>query len=467
MANIYKIYDIEIFKPTKKDTGVELSINQYNHNQETYFKSKIGLAFKCKKIKNFPVIFSADKSLWVEANLFLLSYYKRLPVKSASTIETVAYSLLSFKNWCEEHQVDMFEDHEEWGSRITIKYATHLNYLVLENKLTPRTAKKNLSAVVQMFYWMDHMGCQYKYDLFEGVTLSQTQYYEKNLKNERRGLLVNSEIYSLIKPHKNRKYQGSIYDMERLTPLSKTDVDDVLHALESISNPEMSLIFLMILTTGARKQTILTMPRNIFNEEVMFVNGYCTIPTGPGTGIDTKFNKRNILHIPKKMYEKLRVYCKSDRAISRLNKSKYRKCSDQENYLFITKFKNPYYHREGDNLAKDQGKVGRAINAFMHQSLFPELEKKGNKIKFTFHDLRATFAINFIEAEFEKYCKENNTKTDVLDIKHPAYYHILEALQSVMWHDNIKTTMDYLNFNSKLATHHKTQDQYEEFLDSI
>lgn len=62
---------------------------------------------------------------------------------------------------------------------------------------------------------------------------------------------------------------------------------------------------------------------------------------GPGTGIDTKFNKQGTLHIPKYLYEKLMVYVQSPRYASRCNKNNISNKEDQ--YLFLTQHGQPFY----------------------------------------------------------------------------------------------------------------------------
>ena len=133
-------------------------------------------------------------------------------------------------------------------------------------------------------------------------------------------------------PKQNDPYSGLITDTGQLRPLLHKEQHALIQALETLGNTQMTLIHLFSLFTGARIQTVLTikvrhvrleLPDNL--TEIRFL-------AGPGTGVDTKNDKRLSIFIPRWLFEKLRIFSYSDNT-----KKRQQRAGDEseDQYLFF------------------------------------------------------------------------------------------------------------------------------------
>ena len=109
-------------------------------------------------------------------------------------------------------------------------------------------------------------------------------------------------------------YDGTINDDGKLRPLTQEEQAWLIGTLVCLGNTEMTLIHLMGLLTGARIQTILTFCVRHVQLDLDDGQKELRLAVGPGTGIDTKWDKQMALHIPTWFYRMLRTYAHSERA---------------------------------------------------------------------------------------------------------------------------------------------------------
>jgi hypothetical protein len=191
--------------------------------------------------------------------------------------------------------------------------------------------------------------------------------------------------------------------------------------------------------TGAREQTVLTLRCGSFLKAASEHGEWpFKLPCGPGTGVDTKRNVRGFLVVPRELYEKLHVYAVSEQAVRRRFKS--RLGEDPTNYLFLTNRGKPYYNAIDElRIDFDQSspgprfpRTGQNLREFIAKHVIPAMRKKRPDFKYKFHDLRATFGMNWVDSN------SGGNKQNFMWLR--------DQLRKLMWHRQAATTDLYLNY---------------------
>lgn len=93
---------------------------------------------------------------------------------------------------------------------------------------------------------------------------------------------------------------------------------------------------------------------------------------------------------------------------------------------------------------------GEAVRSYLKVVLLPEICLINPQFQsFKFHDLRASFGMNLLESQLQHLPEGYNHMTAV------------EYVQTRMGHSNISTTLQYLNYKSRLKWRSKIQHEYE------
>ena len=192
--------------------------------------------------------------------------------------------------------------------------------------------------------------------------------------------------------------------------------------------------------------------------------GFIRLPVGSGTGIDTKFQKPMTLLIPNWLAQDLKIYIDSPQAQQRRQKSSYGE--SDENYVFLTKLGTPFYTSKAEQQeliekikasdsfgARLKLYEGEAVRSYLKVVLLPEIRLIDPQFpSFKFHDLRASFGMNLLESQLQHLPEGHSAMTAV------------EYVQARMGHRNISTTLQYLNYKSRLQWRSKIQHEYESSL---
>ena len=223
-----------------------------------------------------------------------------------------------------------------------------------------------------------------------------------------------------------------------------------MEGLNSIGNPEMYLIFLFMIATGARIQTATTLRVQHFtSERPVFFNALSgggsvyKLHCGPGTGIDTKNDKQGVLQVPEPLYRALRTYALSARARRR---RLFAGDDSVDQYLFLTQQGTPYYRAKAEALEFDPNSTSRhsaggaTIRKFLTNQLIPYV-RKHHAPNFTMrpHDLRATFGMNQTDIQMELVEAGKTSLSKARDI-----------VRQLMWHRSAATTDLYLDYRRRL-----------------
>ena len=199
-------------------------------------------------------------------------------------------------------------------------------------------------------------------------------------------------------PKNHNPFSEYIDDGGALRPLPKSEQEWILEALISYGNTELTLMHLFALVTGARIQTALTFKvRHVLMKRMMSSEtNDVRVPIGPGTGIDTKNDKRMVLFIPVWFYEILATYSQSARAKKRRMKAQNGDTTDQ--YLFLSVRGSPFYRSKEEDSAqydarrkKRYHEDGRSIRTLITEFVIPIIHRKYDQnFHYRFHDLRAS-----------------------------------------------------------------------------
>ena len=236
-----------------------------------------------------------------------------------------------------------------------------------------------------------------------GLTQKTVSQYEMGFRVQKKST---SSDLRIPNPEALDPFAGTITDGGKLRPLTATEQQWVFESVNKLRNTEVYLIMLFMVTTGARIQSACTLRRKHFenpNPRVSrsIVDGReeVRIKAGPGTGIDTKNNKKGLLMLPKDIYDLMHTYVLSHRAKYRCSLTEAGIHTDQ--YLFITKQGSPYFEAKehtrvfNPNLKRRHFKKGGTIRQFLDDSLIPLIRSTYDKnFDFRPHDLRASFGMN-------------------------------------------------------------------------
>lgn len=420
-------------------------------------------------IRDFPVIFHADGTPWDLGNLYLQKCFYSLvqgrPIEIA-TIQNKAKALTLYLRWIETLQekrdaINVLDFSGEKHTRPTYRY-----YLYLRNQLRQipqtlalNTVKERMSQVIQFY-----RGCL-QWNLVQEGAIENAPFEEKvvgihYVNSVGLGAIKQSVTTDISFTGNRRKPQqpanDSILDGSRLVPLNLMEKTDFLKALAKYGNRTFELICHTSLWTGARLQTVCTLRiSDIQKLDKMKPdkNGEKWLLVGQGCLTDLKgeeaYTKRQQLHLPQALITTLLEYIDSEFATQRREKSFYGDID--ENYVFLNQNGGSFYtsrqemkDRVNPNYSQRivlsdrvdftiaKGQAVENITCRLRAQIaidYPEYRDV------RFHDLRATFGMDFIRNWIESG-KNPNTG--------------IGQLQARMGHSSPVVTLQYLNWLNEI-----------------
>ena len=407
-------------------------------------------------IRNFPVLIRGDGTPWDLGNLYLMGKFTEMAKLAPPVIATListAKHLVMYLRWIEHLRAEGNDIHElyfprEEEKRVTWAYYRYLKRLLRQKDEQPislSVARARMQAVIGFYRGL------LKWDLIKESAIENVAYKSTII-----GIpIVNSVGIRIMKtvettnfkiPKPERQRLGVIKDGGTLRPLTEDEQLVILEQLRVSGNRTFQMMCLLTLYTGARIQTVCTLRvKDIYNLlKKRSKNGEVLLPIGQGTGVDTKNQKRYRLHIPIELVGMLYDYLKSEEYQQRRSLSFYG--DSDENYVFLTSNGSPYYTSTSEIIDRQEGKFSKRISAKDRVSFTLQ---EGNAVRnylsrlirdirlkhpdfnlFRFHDLRATFGMNFVRDADASGAKD-----------------IREELKQRMGHSSFNTTQSYLNFD--------------------
>lgn len=435
-----------------------------------FYEYESGQDDRRKHAYNFPFLFHADGVPWIEANSFLYCQIRNQDPIGRPTDSTrrEASCLLDYLIFCEQEGLDWKDfSGKRPHQRPTYRYFHHLkNSNQRSNKVI-----NIYTGVVYRFY--QHVSL-YWHDIdLERVDTVKTLNWNIPTKTGRFVIERHKRSQTLTAKPISKPDYGSIRDEgEELRPLSNIQLKTLqLTIMEDDWSVQERLIVDMALMTGARKQTILTLRLKhlkSFTAETLRRDNTYPLRIGPGTGIDTKADKNNILYIPKQLANRLIIWANSDIAKIRQNRALLKKTlnaqtakSDALNdmYVFLSEQGNCYYMAKNDPLypfvkSPPKGQVTQTIkNKLLRIS--KKLAQANNAIPqpFTFHWLRATFAFQLYQ-----YLQAAATKGLINE------QDIISIIQIRLGHKHREVTESYLKLFKMIDLEMDAQEDWEDWL---
>jgi integrase len=411
------------------------------------------------KLHLFPMVLCGDGAPWPEANLWLLSKVGNNAVVNMKNAAGNADDLAAYRRFIEESGVDWLSFPTHKLQRPTYRYNAHLKSLAANNEIGLLTAKRRMATVIRFYRWLIEE---------EALAPDSAPWKEsdryisfKDTHGFAAGKTVTTTDITIRVPKSDDPFDGSIEDGGKLRPLRQNEQEWLLDALFASNNTEMILIHLFGLLTGARIQTILTF--RVRHTQVNINDPSQTelrLLVGPGTDIDTKNNKRMVLHVPVWFYKMLNIYALSERAQNRRLRAIGGDSGDQ--YLFLSNRGAPMYTSKEDGINQTgsirHAKEGQLVRKFISDSIIPFIREKYDVPDFSyrFHDTRATFGMNLTDHQLA-----------LVDTKECSTSDALRFVKTRMCHQSFGTTERYLNYRSRMKLVRVAQDGWESKLQDM
>ena len=340
----------------------------------------------------FPVVLDSKGVPWAEAVIYLLSRIESTVNPVMTTYAGIAEDLATYRHFLDEYGIDWTHFPIQKAARPTYRFNGHLKYLIADEEIAASTARRRMGNVIGFHRWL----------ISEGVLIPQHPPWKESDRyvefKDHRGFehtkkVITTDVSIKVATQRN-PYAETIEDGGRLRPLLLNEQEWVMDALFSAGNTEMTLIHLFGFLTGARIQTILTFRLRHVTPSLVEKQSELRIPVGPGTGIDTKNNKRLVLHIPAWFYEMLHTYAQSARAKKR--RARTTGGDHQDQYLFLSVRGAPLYRSRADSRTFDAAnnlrheKSGQGVRQFIKERIIPFVRMKydAQDFQFRFHDTR-------------------------------------------------------------------------------
>lgn len=393
---------------------------------------------------HFPFLFHANGEPWKEANDYFLSLMRdKAPVnRRTDDVRRRASKLLDYLLFCEGNNLGWLDfSGARPLHRPTYKYFYHL---VGEGGRSAAVINQYTAVVYQFYKYVS--GHWHDLDMKRVDTIKQVRFI---VQSSRGAKVIDAEKRSQTRrtPPSSSVPLGFVReDGEDLRPLSNLELGvllDIISNEKEWSTVER-LILLTSLMTGARKQSVLTIRLKHlkgFSDDKLGREGAYKLHAGPRTGIDTKYDKAQILYFPKQLAEEMLTLARSPMMKKRREKFRAQleanhpslSMEEDDMYLFLSDQGNCYYMAESDPRyavvkSPQTGQVTETIKRKLHKKASGRLPKD-----FSYHWLRATFAYQLYQ-RLQSLVQEGGLKPG----------EDIDFIQKRMHHESRETTESYL-----------------------
>ena len=360
-----------------------------------------------RMIEDLPHIFWRDGTPWREANLWALELRRNRQVKLKS-VKSLMGHLHQYANCLENEQIDWRHFPQTKAHRVLVRYRGALIDARDRGHLSPSTATARMNAVIRFYRYasgrnfISHDAPKWR-DKPVLLSYFDTAGFERTMSR------VTTDISI-----PNRARNGHRLE-DGLLPLTKQHMTELLQFSKENVAEELYLMLLVGCFTGARIGTITTLRVGALENAVRdaMVPGMWTIPVGPGTGINTKFDVSGHLMVPDQLMTTLKAYATSRRHLDRVIKA----TDAHKSFVFLNRNSNPYNTASVDRGMVDLRRKGQVAGLKFLQ-------------KFKFHQTRATYG-----TWLASICLE------IASVKAA-----IEFVKRAMHHKNESSTFAYITF---------------------
>jgi hypothetical protein len=421
--------------------------------------------------RSFPLVLDGEGAPWAPACLWLMDKAQSKPA-STDSLKPVAQDLCAYRSFLEDAALDWddFSSVEKYA-RPTYLYRNHLNELVNSGELKKSTAARRMNNVIGFYRFLMRNSRM-------NFNPANDPWVEKELGiayRDNKGFRQVASVTTTDISIKNTRYEDAwdpaISDGGKLRPLPVEEQKAVVAALKALGNIEYELMHYIALVTGAREATVLTLRLRDFARPMEQITTWShKVRCGPGTGIDTKNDATDVyLSLPKALYGRLHAYAVSERARGRRARSALGE--DPLNYLFLTRLAQPYYESKDDRnavrVSTDElsrtTQNGWPLRKFIAEKVIPEVRRANPamaKFSYRFHDLRATFGMNWVDYQMRQATEEG------VDFS-TRYLYARDQLRKLMWHRQATTTDKYLEYRHHMHHLQLAQEGWSQHLTDL
>lgn len=395
-------------------------------------------------IQGMKIILQPDGTPWIEGNLYLFWRAKQYPKLSAETLGAEAANLAEFKNVMLDHNLDHLDFRGREFERPTYRFKAHFKLAVARSERGVEGVNNKIRAVIRYYRW------RMRYRNFAPAKPPWKEKIAHISRLDRHGFTRTREVITtdLTFPKNKDESSDFIYDGGKLRPLHKFEQDAVIKALILVSNIEMLLLFILALFSGMRIQTALTIRVGNVIEASADDTGTYPISAGEGSLIDTKYGKKQSIHVPGWVHHRLFTYLQSDRYQSRRSRALQR--DESEQYVFLSRTGKPMYISHLDKDKYKGHEKGSAVRKFIRDTLITRLKADDHHFTFSFHDLRASFGMNLVDE-----------RRELLGQGKIGYLELIDYVAKRLHHSSRKTTMSYLDYRRVNEMVHKADSDYQ------
>lgn len=401
------------------------------------------------EFRSLPLVLDCSGAPWIPGCLWLLERAQRKP-RNISSLGPIAQDLAAYKAFLDllSLQWDDFSAVEKY-LRPTYLYHNRLQDLVDAGELKKSTAARRMSTVISFYRFLMRTTRMRFSPANEPWVEKQVGIQYRDGKGFRQVAAVTTTDVSIKATRREDAWGETISDGGQLRPLSVPEQRALVAALKELGNIEYELMHYVALLTGAREMTVLTLRlRDVMCSPALVPQWSHKIRCGPGTGVDTKRDATDVyLSLPRPLYEMLHTYAVSARAQRR--RAKTRLGEDPGNYLFLTQHGQPYYESKSDRAVvssfnaplRRSALSGRPLRKFITESVIPHVRKTTPRFSYRFHDLRATFGMNWVDYQMLQAGSEGLAN---------QYLWARDQLRKLLWHRSGSTTDRYLEYRAHM-----------------
>lgn len=464
-SSVYTIPALRLTKVAEAAGPGRLPVEYQRHGQQIkYWRAPVQpTATRWTEFRSFPLVLDNSGEPWAPACLWLLDKAQAKP-RNITSLKPLAQDLAAYKGFLDGLALewDDFSAVEKYA-RPTYQYRNHLHDLLNAGELKKSTASRRMSTVISWYRFLmrnPRMNFNPANDPWVDTQLGIEYQDDKGFNQV---VSVTTTDVSIKSTPRQDPWDETIQDGGKLRPLPVEEQKAVVKALQQLGNREYELMHYTAVLTGAREMTVLTLRfRDVMQPAEQIPQWSHKILCGPGTGIDTKGDVPNVyLSIPRELYTQLHAYAVSDRA--RRRRAKTALGEDPSNYLFLTQHGQPFYESKEDRNAlrgsteamRRSALDGRALRKFIEERVIPQVRKSHPKFKYRFHDLRATFGMNWVDFQMQQAGPEGFAK---------RYQWARDQLRKLMWHKSAMTTDKYLEYREHMHHLQLAQEGWSEHL---
>lgn len=413
------------------------------------------------EIYRYPIIVNSDTGkLWTEANLYLydLAFNVDLRVLDPETLLSKAKDLAEMRNILDKDGTDYTLDISHKIFRPTYVLCERLG----EQADSGRSEEACIRIIRTSIYAYEFLQynniAAFRYPLWKETTTSmrvedsigRPMYFDRRSFDLIDDFRKRNTTITQSRIEKNTLQDQAISDGGKLIPLEPDEQILLMQALKQTDRYSIGLSFNFSISCGARIESTFTIRKKHFEKDGVEDEGFVYIAAGPGTGIDTKNNKPQLLEVSGLIYNRIKIYLTSPHYKAReaiaLNYG-----NERNQYVFLTDQGNPYYssseHRQLHYFD------GGTIRKFISETLLPRLNDIGLNRTFSFHDLRATCGMNVVNANLH-HIESGKISRDRL----------LNMVMKKLNQNSVEVALQYLGYKNRQKLESNNQHGWEAHL---